>query len=180
MVLFGYLWLALMYLCLLLLMISGRGSWAASIARIPQLRSLGQLAYGVYLFHQPVAGTLHALILHRSPAIANGAQLGVTFLSLAVTLVIAKVSWTFFEKRFVDWGHRHRYESAPCKDARAADGGSGEQVVMLACDFHRHGLGTPAVLLWLRLAHQVQPAAEPITVGARYPWMRDPPMTQVG
>ena len=109
MTLFGHLWLALTFLCLLLLTIAGRGGWAASITRIPQLRSLGQLAYGVYLFHQPVAGTLHALILNRSPTLSNGAQLGVTLLSLAVTLVIAKVSWTFFEKRFIDWGHRHRY-----------------------------------------------------------------------
>jgi len=108
----NYTWIALFYLCLLLIAITQRQSVLARALRNPALMSLGLIAYGVYLFHQPVLGLCYAFTRGTVPAITDFATLIITFCSLVLTLGLAKLSWTYFERRLVGLGHRYRYVSS--------------------------------------------------------------------
>jgi peptidoglycan/LPS O-acetylase OafA/YrhL len=108
----GYSLVALFYLCVLLVAVTRRRGRLAGVLRMRWLRGLGAIAYGTYLLHVAVQGLCFALVLGHKPRLANLADLGTTVLALAVTLVIAQLSWVLFEKRMVRLGHRVRYDAA--------------------------------------------------------------------
>jgi len=56
---FFYLWLALLYACLLLLAVIQKDGLVSRFVCFTPLRKLGIIAYGVFLFHQPINGLLH-------------------------------------------------------------------------------------------------------------------------
>jgi peptidoglycan/LPS O-acetylase OafA/YrhL len=73
------------------------------------LQTVGRVSYGMYLFHLPLLGylVLAQLDLRRVPR-APGASLTPWFLLesalvLAVTFILAFVSWHLFEKRLLAW-----------------------------------------------------------------------------
>lgn len=105
----GYLWIAAGYSCLLLSVVTGSGVLSRFFANRP-LRELGIIAYGVYLFHQAVNGLLHGLILGRFPIIGDLPGIAITLLALIFTLLLAHLSWRFFEQRFVLLGQKHKYQ----------------------------------------------------------------------
>ena len=107
---FGYTSLAALYACLLLFVCTRPRHLLAAVARWRILRWLGSIAYGAYLFHQPVLGLAFALIRHAQPRIENLSSLAISLVALAVTLGLAHVSWSFFEARLVKFSHRARYE----------------------------------------------------------------------
>ena len=99
---FGYTGLALFYVCILLLTLTSRG-WLKRFFSNPGLRWLGTIAYGLYLFHVPMLN-LSAVVLRHFPA--------PIFLAAAVSasLVLSHLSWTLFESRMVEIGHRAVYK----------------------------------------------------------------------
>lgn len=104
----GYLWIAGGYSCLLLIVVTD-GFRRLFTNRL--LRELGTIAYGVYLFHQGINGLLHGLILGRPPTLADAPGAAITLIALIVTLLLAHGSWRFFERRFVEMGHKYMYRS---------------------------------------------------------------------
>jgi peptidoglycan/LPS O-acetylase OafA/YrhL len=112
----GYSWLALLYTCLLLIAVTERRGLVTGIVRNRALRRLGVIAYGTYLFHQVINGVLHGLILHHEPQLINASDWAVTLGAFAATIIIAQISWTYFEKRLVMLGQRVRYIPAPIPD----------------------------------------------------------------
>jgi peptidoglycan/LPS O-acetylase OafA/YrhL len=70
---------------------------------------LGRISYGVYLFHQAVNNSLHAIFFKQEPVLATAADAGLTTVSVVVTLALASVSWAFFERRMVRLGQQRRY-----------------------------------------------------------------------
>jgi peptidoglycan/LPS O-acetylase OafA/YrhL len=121
----GYSWIALLYGLVVLLALSapsGRLSW---LLRARSLRSLGEVAYGTYLLHVPMLGMVFGFFLSREPRIASPGELGVTLVALALTIAVAKLSWTFFEKRMVRIGQRYTYgEPSGARRAEAPRGAS--------------------------------------------------------
>lgn len=111
----GYSWLALTYLLFLLISITERRGAVTAITRNILLRKLGSVAYGVYLFHVPANQLCHWFILKGPPQLATLSGVLVTLLALSVTLAVAYLSYTFFEKKFLRLGHSFRYvgSSAP-------------------------------------------------------------------
>jgi peptidoglycan/LPS O-acetylase OafA/YrhL len=103
---FGYSWVALFYVSLLLTALTWPQAILARLLRSPWLRSLGTVAYGAYLFQlgalHAVTGILPASPLGRSPVMA-------ALIALGVTLALAALSWRYFEQPFVRWGHRSAY-----------------------------------------------------------------------
>ena len=108
----GYTWLALLYSCFLLIIVTERRGIIKTITMSPLLRGLGIIAYGVYLMHYGILSLLHELILHDGPTILNTQDLMVTMFSLTLTLILAYLSWKFFEKPLVAWGHGFNYQNA--------------------------------------------------------------------
>jgi peptidoglycan/LPS O-acetylase OafA/YrhL len=102
---FGYTFLALFYLSLILLAVVHTSGWWASITRLSPLRSLGRLAYCVYLVHETVfqvcshwlSGNAHPKDQLDWTPIAAG---------LVVSLGLAQLSWRFFESKMIRIGHR--------------------------------------------------------------------------
>jgi peptidoglycan/LPS O-acetylase OafA/YrhL len=102
--------LALLFGLLLLYVLSDRDSLFARIMRWRALARLGTISYGVYLLHTSLSGLLHTLIRGARPSISDWQGAMVTLLALATTLLLAQVSFTLFEKRFIRFGHRYRYK----------------------------------------------------------------------
>lgn len=107
----NYTWIALFYLCILLIAITQRQSLLARALRNRALMWMGAIAYGVYLFHEPVLGMCYAVTRGTLPVITDFNALLVTFCSLLLTLALARFSWLYFEKPLVGVGHRYTYGS---------------------------------------------------------------------
>ncbi len=77
----------------------------AKVLRVRWLRGLGAIAYGVYLLHPMILGAIVVLL----SASANRGLIAV-IAGLALTIVVAKISWEGFEKPLVRASHQLRYE----------------------------------------------------------------------
>jgi peptidoglycan/LPS O-acetylase OafA/YrhL len=110
--------LAVFYTCFLLLAVTERRGPVSGLVRLPWLRGLGILAYGVYLIHQVVNGLAHGLILNRFPAFGTALEIAVTLGAAAATIALALFSWRKFEKPLVAWGHSVRYDPGPGEASR--------------------------------------------------------------
>jgi peptidoglycan/LPS O-acetylase OafA/YrhL len=108
----GLTWIACFYVCILLFALTRPAGWLSRILRNSSLGWLGTIAYGVYLFHQTVLGLIYGF---RGGFVFNAGQAGDVFpilAALALTIVIARVSWVYFERPLVQLGHRLKYEGA--------------------------------------------------------------------
>ena len=110
MVFLGYSWMPLFYTCLLLIVITAKNGIIAGTMRLSPLRNLGIIAYGIFLVHLAIDGLAHGLISSKDLSAINDPSDGVvTFGAFLVTLLLATVSWHFFEKPIVRWGHSFSY-----------------------------------------------------------------------
>lgn len=78
---------------------------------------LGTLSYGMYMFHQPLSGLAHGFLRGQAPRIAGIADAGVTISAAGVTLLLAWLSFRFFETPFLRFAHRFSYarRDTPCR-----------------------------------------------------------------
>jgi peptidoglycan/LPS O-acetylase OafA/YrhL len=83
------------------------------------LGNVGRISYGLYLMHQPVLGILHGALRGALPDNGTLAGLSITLLALIVSLAVAWASWTFFESRLVQFGHRWKYDRRTIGDIAA-------------------------------------------------------------
>jgi peptidoglycan/LPS O-acetylase OafA/YrhL len=85
-----------------------------SILKNRWLVGMGTISYGVYLFHEGIFGLLYA-ITHGGrprtgePRISSWLDADVMLLSLAVTVVLATLSFRYFERPLTQWGRRFLY-----------------------------------------------------------------------
>jgi peptidoglycan/LPS O-acetylase OafA/YrhL len=107
----NYTWIALFYLCVLMIAVTQRSSLLSRLLRVGPLMSIGLIAYGTYLFHQVILGLYFAFFNGRLPGISSFADFGITILALFATLALAAASWVYFEKPLVRRGHKYRYQS---------------------------------------------------------------------
>jgi len=80
--------------------------------RSPVLRYFGQISYALYLVHQPISGLLHGLLLNSVPDIATPAQIGVTLVSVVVSIGVAAASWKWLESPILAWAQNYRFAPA--------------------------------------------------------------------
>jgi peptidoglycan/LPS O-acetylase OafA/YrhL len=109
----GYTWLALFYVSFCVYALTRPGSMISRALRFRWLGWLGGIAYGTYLLHQLMQGMFFALLWRTEPFITGGKTLLTAVAALLVTLVIARLSWNFFEEPLVRIGHRSVYKFAP-------------------------------------------------------------------
>jgi peptidoglycan/LPS O-acetylase OafA/YrhL len=105
----GYTWIALFYVSLLLIAVLRPETWFSSLLRNSVLREIGLLAYFIYMFHQPLSGLFHGLLLGREPKIDSWLSGLVTVAAFAATFIAAKISWRYLEKPLINLGHTYKY-----------------------------------------------------------------------
>jgi peptidoglycan/LPS O-acetylase OafA/YrhL len=106
----GYTWMAFFYATVLVFVLTHGESFLSRLFRNKALRWLGILAYGTYLIHQAVQGFIFALIWGRPPAIDSFYMLLGSVASLVITLLIASLSWRYFESPLIRIGHQLSYQ----------------------------------------------------------------------
>jgi peptidoglycan/LPS O-acetylase OafA/YrhL len=68
---------------------------------------LGKVSYGLYIYHGFIAGLVGALVSKYTPVVAPGCStdyirmLGSAVVAFLLTVLLAHVSYTFFESRFL-------------------------------------------------------------------------------
>jgi peptidoglycan/LPS O-acetylase OafA/YrhL len=130
----GYECFALLYVCILVLSLVD--SRLSEVLQIKWLMSLGSVAYFVYLFH-PTVFALVFMVLRRLP---NGGLI-TAIVAVAVTVVLARGSWEWFEKPLVKLGHRTSYSN--CRPRPPACIGFRRRVVLLLRPAQRRMLIEP-------------------------------------
>jgi peptidoglycan/LPS O-acetylase OafA/YrhL len=109
MVFLGYTWMAFFYGCLLLITVTAKKGFIIRFMNFPPLRHLGIIAYGVYLMHVAINILMHGLILGKDMSITTPWDGIVTMTAFLTTLFLATLSWRFFEKPIISWGHSFSY-----------------------------------------------------------------------
>jgi peptidoglycan/LPS O-acetylase OafA/YrhL len=106
---YNHSWLAGLYAVFILIAISEAERPIGKALKSPILVWIGTVSYGVYLFHGVVLGLLFSWLRGHQPCINTLADAGVTFLALSLTLALAALSYYFFERPFLRYGHSIKY-----------------------------------------------------------------------
>jgi peptidoglycan/LPS O-acetylase OafA/YrhL len=114
----GLTWLAFFYFCILLFVLTRPAGWLGSVFRNSALCWLGTIAYGVYLLHQMVRGVVFSWLGGRyMDGTSRLENLLPMLAALGLTLLIARLSWLYFERPLIQVGHRARYQFAEAEPA---------------------------------------------------------------
>jgi peptidoglycan/LPS O-acetylase OafA/YrhL len=105
----GYTALAVFYATLMLVVMTDTPGLLARFTRLKMLRDLGEISYCVYLIHIMVLFLCSAFLLHTEPRIYDWRGLAVTLLAFVLTMVLARLSWRYYERPLVRRGHRYTY-----------------------------------------------------------------------
>lgn len=105
----GFSWLAAFYTCILLLAILPQGGIVPRILRNRPLMHLGTLAYCGYLVHVAFMNALRHPLKAHFPEYPVAAWLIGGVLGMALTLVVAELSFHYFERPLLRRGHRYHY-----------------------------------------------------------------------
>jgi peptidoglycan/LPS O-acetylase OafA/YrhL len=109
MVTVGYSWLALFYTgCLLMAVTQASGPMYRLLCN-RTLMQLGVLAYCTYLLHLPLIEASRRMLGLQVRHSATSTQLLGGMIGIVVTLAIAKLSWTYFERPLLRRGHKYQY-----------------------------------------------------------------------
>jgi len=108
MVTVGCSWVGLFYSGCLLIAVTANSGLTRHILCNCFLMQLGVLAYCTYLLHLPLIEASCRLLGLRWNYASTTAQFRGGLVGIALTIVIAKFSWTFFEKPLLRRGHAHK------------------------------------------------------------------------
>jgi peptidoglycan/LPS O-acetylase OafA/YrhL len=97
------------FVFILIIALTDKEGLLGNIFRWRPLRELGKVSYCVYIIHQAVDWVLHWSIFHAQPRFDSWPVIGVSVLAFAVTVLIAEISWRFFENPLIHRGHRYTY-----------------------------------------------------------------------
>ena len=106
----GYTWVALFYVTILLFVLTRPDSRLTKVLRTKWLCWLGTLAYGIYLFHTGVLYLLFGLIWGRGATVNSIPTFLVTLAAMALTLLLAALSWRYFEQPLIRMGRRSDFD----------------------------------------------------------------------
>ena len=101
--------LALLYASIVAIALARPDSGVATGLRARWLAYLGKVSYGVYIYHQVVAGVVFQAVLGTEPGVGSIPELLTTSLCIAITMGVATVSFYWFEKPILRLGKRFQY-----------------------------------------------------------------------
>jgi peptidoglycan/LPS O-acetylase OafA/YrhL len=97
------------FVFLLLITLTDKKGLLGRIFNWSPLRELGKISYCVYIIHCAVSWALYRSILHTEPRFDGWYAIGVSVLSFAVTVLIAELSWRYFENPLIHRSHHYVY-----------------------------------------------------------------------
>jgi len=109
----GYTLLSLLYGTVLLISILGPDGLIRRVTNVAWLRSLGKIAFGVYLIHLAIVGFVAAALTGDAPRLNTVSDVLISVLSLTITVFVARASWEYFERHFVKFGGRFEFSTSP-------------------------------------------------------------------
>lgn len=107
---FGYTWIALCYLLLVVTAVMTSNRFISGFLTVRPLMWIGRISFFVYLFHQLTLYLVHYWLTGSLPR--HGIEWGLTPTAIALGIVIAAgtVSYFFLEKPFISHGRSVRYD----------------------------------------------------------------------
>jgi peptidoglycan/LPS O-acetylase OafA/YrhL len=102
-------WMSAFYGTVLILALVDSQSFLGHAMRRQWLAGLGAIGLSVYLFHVGIYCFCNYLLHIHGWHLASWQDIGVTVLALAITIGFGTVSWRYFEKPIVRWGHHRTY-----------------------------------------------------------------------
>jgi peptidoglycan/LPS O-acetylase OafA/YrhL len=111
----GYTWVALFYVTILLFVLTRPDSLLSKAFRMRWLCRLGTLAYGIYLFHTAVQYLLFGLVWGHGPTIRSVPEFLATLAAVTLTLVLATLSWRYFEQPLIRMGRQATFDFGPSR-----------------------------------------------------------------
>jgi peptidoglycan/LPS O-acetylase OafA/YrhL len=103
--------IALFYATFILLVLLNRGARITAGLRSTCLVRAGMYSYGMYMYHQMVAGLIHGYFRDAAPAMDTLYGAALTLISLLSTTLLAVISYHTVEKYFLRLGKSFRYDS---------------------------------------------------------------------
>jgi peptidoglycan/LPS O-acetylase OafA/YrhL len=103
-------WMSAFYAIVLILALTNSHGVLCRTMRWKWLAGLGTIGYSVYLFHLGIYCLSMWLFTGHQWLLASWKDFGVTLIALAITIGFCKLSWRYFEKPIVRWGHKWTYE----------------------------------------------------------------------
>lgn len=103
-------WLALLFATVILIALAGPQTILARALRNRVLVWFGTISYGLYMYHQAISGLVHGTWGSGEPSLgtSNGAVL--TAVAFVLSLVVAAISYHFFEKPILRFGQIVNYQ----------------------------------------------------------------------
>lgn len=101
--------LAVAYILLLLIFLFSENRFLKLISYNKLLRLIGMISYSAYLIHNPMIRICHIYLLNQSPKLTNYADIFATSIALLLTFSLSWISYHFFEKHFVRFGHKFNW-----------------------------------------------------------------------
>jgi len=105
----GFSWLAAFYTCILLIAVSSAGGFVQRLLRNKALMQLGALAYCSYLVHVAIMNALRHPLKAHYPQYPVAAWLMGGVLGIMLTILIAALSYKYYEKPMLRRGHQYSY-----------------------------------------------------------------------
>jgi peptidoglycan/LPS O-acetylase OafA/YrhL len=104
----GYTVIGLFYTCCLLIVLTSAGPVRKALCN-KRLMQLGTLAYCTYLFHLPIIEFCDRLLQRGFSGAGSTIDVAAGMLGIAITLVVAALSWKYFERPLLRRGHAYKY-----------------------------------------------------------------------
>jgi peptidoglycan/LPS O-acetylase OafA/YrhL len=101
----GYLEMSVLFALLLLRIFLYDGGLFRAILRLRVFTAAGAISFALYMYHQPVNGTLHGLIFDRAPTISNAVELLVSILVMLISVLFAVLSYFYMERPIRQFVH---------------------------------------------------------------------------
>lgn len=86
--------------------------WLHWVLRTQVLVKAGLISYALYMYHQVVNGLLHGFIFNQVPRIASWPEFALAILVMAISVILAAISYIVMERPIRRLGHRIKYERA--------------------------------------------------------------------
>ena len=102
--------LAIFYASFIALAVLYQDSKITSVLRTTLMTRLGMYSYGLYMYHQMVAGLMHGMLRGAAPTMTTGSGILITLASLFITVGLSVISYHTFEMFFMKLGRRFHYE----------------------------------------------------------------------